>query len=84
MVAESWIGNNQGLLVYFEVYRSLPGPSGSRSLEASVVRVEWRWRLRAENHDPIASGESYKNKDDCLKVIELLKSTDNNTPVIEK
>ena len=33
---------------------------------------EWRWRLRAGNHEIIASGESYKNKADCLHCIALL------------
>ncbi len=42
---------------------------------------EWRWRLKAENHEIIASGESYKNEKDCDHAIKLLKSTDANTPV---
>ena len=39
------------------------------------VRGEWRWRLKADNGEIIASGESYKNKQDCLHVIELVKSS---------
>lgn len=43
---------------------------------------EWRWTLKADNGDPIAtSGEGYKNMSDCLHGIELVKSTDKNTPV---
>jgi uncharacterized protein YegP (UPF0339 family) len=36
---------------------------------------EWRWRLRANNHEIIAtSGEGYKNKQDCLHAIDLVRS----------
>ena len=42
---------------------------------------EWRWRLRAANNEIIAHGESYKNKADCLHAIDLVKSTDADTPV---
>ena len=39
------------------------------------VRSEWRWRLKANNGEIIASGESYKNKQDCLHAIDLVKSS---------
>jgi uncharacterized protein YegP (UPF0339 family) len=35
----------------------------------------WRWRLRAANHEIIASGEAYYNKSDCLRAIALVKGT---------
>ncbi len=39
---------------------------------------EWRWRLRAANHEIIAtSGEGYKNKADCLHGIDLVKGSGN-------
>lgn len=41
----------------------------------------WRWRLRAANHEIIASGESYWNESDCDHAINLVKSTDSGTPV---
>ncbi|MDE2848100.1 MAG: DUF1508 domain-containing protein [Gemmatimonadota bacterium] len=44
---------------------------------------QWRWRLQAANHKTIASGESYHNKEDCEHAIDLVKSTDSNTPVHE-
>ena len=45
---------------------------------------EWRWRLRAANHEIIAtSGEGYKNKADCLHGIDLVKSSA-AAPVVEK
>ena len=37
---------------------------------------EWRWRLRANNNESIAtSGEGYKNKRDCLHGIDLVKGS---------
>lgn len=37
---------------------------------------EWRWHLRAANNRIIAdSGEGYKNKQDCLHAIELVKGS---------
>ena len=48
------------------------------------TRGEWRWRLRAANHAIIAtSGEGYINYADCLRGIELVKLTTQNTPVYE-
>lgn len=44
---------------------------------------QWRWRLKAGNHEILASGESYVVKADCKKVIDLLKSTTTGTPVKE-
>ena len=36
---------------------------------------QWRWRLRAANHEIISSGESYWNEDDCNHAISLNKSS---------
>ena len=54
--------------MYFQVYRDNAG--------------EWRWRLRAANHEPIASGEGYRNKSDCLHAVNLVKQSA-NAPVRE-
>lgn len=35
---------------------------------------EWRWRLVAGNNRIIASGEGFKNRQDCLDSIDLVKS----------
>ena len=43
---------------------------------------QWRWNLKAANHEIIAHGESYVNKADCLHAINLVKSS-NNAPVRE-
>ncbi|SES75751.1 DUF1508 domain-containing protein [Variovorax sp. OV084] len=55
--------------MYFEIY-----PSG----------FFWRWRLKGANHEIIASGEAYTNKDGCLHAIELMKQTTVYTPVYER
>lgn len=55
--------------MYFQIYR-----------DASNL---WRWRLRASNHENIASGESYYNKSDCLHAVGLVESTTSKTPVYE-
>ena len=51
--------------MYFEVYRS---------------GDQYRWRLKAANHEIVAQGEAYVKKQDCLHAIELIKGTDENTP----
>ncbi len=46
--------------MYFEVYKDNAG--------------EFRWRLKAANHEPIASsGEGYKSKAWCMEIIEKIK-----------
>ena len=56
--------------MYFQTYQDNAG--------------EWRWRLRAGNHEIIAvSSEGYSAKSSCLHSIDLVKSTDVNTPVHE-
>ncbi len=47
--------------MYFEIYKD--------------STHQWRWRLKAANHEVIASGESYHNKSDCLHAITLVKSS---------
>lgn len=45
---------------------------------------EWRWHLRASNNRVVAdSGEGYRERDDCLRGIELVKHSA-NAPVEEK
>jgi len=44
---------------------------------------EWRWRLRAANHRVIAdSGEGYRDRQDCLRAIALVKGS-KDAPVNE-
>ncbi|MEL7238911.1 MAG: DUF1508 domain-containing protein [Planctomycetota bacterium] len=50
--------------MYFQIYQDAKG--------------EWRWRLKAANHQTVATGgEGYKDKDDCLHGIELVKGAGN-------
>lgn len=67
--------------MYFEMYQEQSTGSGLISRSSTVG--QWRWRLKAENREPISSGESYINKADCLHAIALLKSTNATTPVKE-
>ena len=54
--------------MYYTIYRDSAG--------------EWRWNLKAANHEAIASGEGYVNKSDCEHAIDLVKSS-SNAPVRE-
>jgi uncharacterized protein YegP (UPF0339 family) len=36
---------------------------------------QWRWRLRAANHEIISSGEAYVNESDCDHAIALNKGS---------
>jgi uncharacterized protein YegP (UPF0339 family) len=45
---------------------------------------DWYWHLRADNNRIIATGgEGYKNKNDCLHGIELVKELAPTAPVEE-
>ena len=52
---------------YYEIYRQ---------------GTQYRWRFKSNNHETIASGESYYNKQDCLNAIGLMKGS-YNAPVKE-
>lgn len=41
---------------------------------------QFRWNLKSANHENICSGESYHNKADCLKAIQLVNGM-NNYPI---
>jgi hypothetical protein len=48
------------LMAKFQVYKDKSG--------------EWRWRLRADNNEPVAdSNEGYKAKADCRAAVDLVK-----------
>jgi uncharacterized protein YegP (UPF0339 family) len=45
---------------------------------------QWRWYLQAANNRKLAdSGESYRNKQDCLDAIALVKGS-RDAPIREK
>ena len=41
----------------------------------------WFWHLKAANHEIIAQGEGYRNKDDALDAIDLIQNIPESTPV---
>ena len=46
------------------------------------ARKEWRWRLKAANHEIIGvASEGYTTEASCDHSINLVKSTDKNTEV---
>ncbi|WP_107971617.1 YegP family protein [Neisseria elongata] len=56
--------------MYFEIYKDAKG--------------EYRWRLKAANHQIVAqSSEGYTTKQNCQHAIDLVKSTNADTPVKE-
>ncbi len=55
--------------MYFEIYQSA---------------FQWRWRLKAANHEIIASGESYTTRENCLHAIRLVMQTTTATPIYER
>lgn len=53
-------------------------------LKYKDARGEWRWTLRAGNHEPIAvSSEGYTTEQACDASIKLVKSA-HNAPVKER
>lgn len=38
----------------------------------------WRWNLKAANHEIVASGEGYYNKEDCYRAIAIVKASGNS------
>lgn len=51
--------------MYFEIY---------------VSGAQYRWRLKAANHEVIASGEAYTSKQSCISAINLVASS-NGAPI---
>ncbi len=62
--------------MYFELYQQT-----RNALSIGAGAEDWRWRLKAANHEIVAQGEGYRNKTDCLHAVNLLKQTTMFTPV---
>lgn len=59
-------------------------PDGAAYLVYEDASGEWRWQLRAANNRIIAdSAEGYRNKQDCLHAITLVKDS-KDAPVKER
>lgn len=54
--------------MYFQLYRS---------------GYYWYWRLRAANHEIIAQGEGYHNRQDAVNAVGLVMDTNRSTPFYE-
>lgn len=53
-------------------------PEGAAYWVYQDAAGEWRWQLRAANHQIIAdSGEGYRKRQDCLHAITLVKDSKN-------
>jgi len=65
--------------MYFEIYQENKPKLGVAA--TALSGNQWRWRLCGGNHEPIASGESYHNKQDCVHAINLIKGTNSLTPI---
>jgi uncharacterized protein YegP (UPF0339 family) len=64
--------------MYFEIY---PSPAPGVFAPNPFAPPQWRWRLKAANHEILAQGESYVNRRDCEHAVGLLKQTNLITPV---
>lgn len=54
--------------MYFEIYTS---------------GTQYRWRLKAANHEIIASGEAYTTRQNCINAINLVASS-NGAPIYNR
>lgn len=45
---------------------------------------DWRWELIADAGDVIAAGEGYQSKAACRAAVELVKTVDGSTVVIDR
>lgn len=56
--------------MYFEIYQG--------------ANEQWYWRLKSGNHQVVAiGGEGYSSKQSCLHGIDVVKSSNADTPVKE-
>lgn len=53
--------------MYFQVFQGKDG--------------QWYWRLKAANHEIIASSEGYTSKQNCLHCIDLVMNANKDTPI---
>lgn len=52
--------------MYFQIFQGVNG--------------QWYWHLRAANHEIIAYGEGYINREDCVHAVNLVMDTTHKTP----
>ena len=56
--------------MYFEIFKS-------------KTDNQWYWHLKAANHEIVAHGEGYRNRDDCVHAVSLVMDTTRKTPFYE-
>lgn len=56
--------------MYFEIFKS-------------KTDNQWYWHLKAANHEIVAYGEGYRNRDDCVHAVNLVMDTTRKTPFYE-
>jgi uncharacterized protein YegP (UPF0339 family) len=45
---------------------------------------DWRWELLSDTDSIVAAGEGFKSKAACREAIELVKTVDRNTMVVDR
>lgn len=43
---------------------------------------QWRWRFKAGNGEIVSSGESYRNRTDCVHAVDLMRRS-GDAPLVE-
>lgn len=56
--------------MYFQIFKS-------------KVNNQWYWHLKSANHEIIAHGEGYINREDCVHAVTLVMDTTRKTPLYE-
>lgn len=44
---------------------------------------QYRWRLKGANGEIVASGEAYRNRQDCIDAVHLVMDTNRQTKFVE-
>ncbi len=56
--------------MYFQIFKS-------------KANNQWYWHLKSANHEIIAYGEGYINREDCVHAVNLVMDTTRKTPFYE-
>ncbi len=67
--------------MYFEIYKECDVNNKGILGLMHADSKEWRWRLKGDNHEIVASGESYKNRADCLHAINQIMGISSSTKI---
>ena len=56
--------------MYFQIFKS-------------KANNQWYWHLKSANHEIIAHGEGYINREDCVHAVNLVMDKTRKTPFYE-